>query len=314
MRDGAAWQELLETQAGVVTLGQATTHGWTRHAVAAQTAAGRWSSLHRNVYATFTGELTYEQRLWSGLLYAGRRAAASHESALWLHDRKRPEPRLVHVTVRRRRDAVQAGGLRVYRSDLSPHEVLDLAQPPRVRVERAVLECAAARPKLDDAVAVVADAVQRGATTAERLRSALRERPCLRHRAILGEVLDMCGSGAHSLLEVRHEWIRRSHGLPEPVRQKRHEGAVVDVDYDGLVVELDGRAGHFEVAGWWKDMLRDDLHTARGRAVLRFPGFVLLTQPYVVAHLEAEALERLGWTGPVRCPPRCPGLSELGWA
>src|SRR4051812_21889352 len=130
MRDGPEWQELLATQSGVVTLAQAKTQGWTRHAVAAQVAANRWSNLHRNVYATTTGELTYEQRLGAGLLYAGRKAFASHESALWLYDRKRPEPQLVHITVPRMRDAVSAEGLRVYRSDLAPNEVLDLAEPP----------------------------------------------------------------------------------------------------------------------------------------------------------------------------------------
>ena len=72
---------------------------------------------------------------------------------------------------------------------------------------------------------------------------------------------------------------------------------MVDVDYGGRIVELDGRTGHFEVAGWCRDMLRDDLHTVRGRAVLRFPAFVLLTRPHLVAHLEAEALQRLGWQG-----------------
>ena len=248
------------TQSGVVTLAQAKAHGWTRHAVAAQVAAGRWSNLHRTVYATCTGELTYEQRLWAGLLYAGRKAVASHESALWLYDRKRPEPRRVHITVPRMRDAASAEGLRVYRSDLYPDELVDLAEPPRVRFERAVLECAAAAGTLDDAIAIVADAIQRRATTAERLHRALRQRPSLRYRAVLSDVLDMCGAGAHSLLEVRHEWIRRSHRLPPPTRQVRHEDAVVDVDYDDLVVELDGRPGHFRVDVWWKDMLRDGHH------------------------------------------------------
>ncbi|HSP38490.1 MAG TPA: hypothetical protein VLR26_12125 [Frankiaceae bacterium] len=313
MRGGLEWDELLIRQAGLVTVAQAREQGWTRHAVAAQITARRWCSAHRGVVATFTGERTYEQRVWAAVLYAGRKAAASHESALWLHDRKRAVPEVVHVTVPRLRDAVRAAGIRVYRSDLGPDEVMDLACPPRVRVERAVVECAGAAGNLDRAIAVVADSIQRRLTTADRLRRALDLRPCLRHRAVLLEVLDMCGAGAHSLLEVRHEQIRRSHGLPQPRRQVRHEGAIVDVDYDGLVVELDGRPGHFEVAGWWKDMLRDDLHTARGRAVLRFPGFVLLTQPHVVAHIEAEALGRLGWTGTLRCPRGCPGLTELGW-
>jgi very-short-patch-repair endonuclease len=310
VRGGPGWSDLLTTQAGILTVAQAREHGWTRHAVEAQVAAGRWARLHRGVLATFTGDLTYEQRVWSGLLYAGRGAAVSHESALWLHDRDRTPPATVHITVARRRDAARAEGLRVYRSDLGPDEVMDLASPPRVTVERAVVECAGAARSDEQAIAVVAEAIQRRLTTAERLRRTLEKRPCLRHRALLLEILDMCGAGAHSLLEVRHEQIRRSHGLPEPVRQVRHEGAVVDVDYDGLIVELDGRTGHFNVSGWWKDMLRDDMHTAAGRAVLRWPSFVLLTQPNLVAHLEAEALRRRGWTGVIRCPPGCPGLPE----
>jgi hypothetical protein len=310
VRDGPEWSDLLTTQLGIVAVVQARRQGWTRHAVNAQVAAGRWTRLHRGVLATFTGVLTYEQKLWAGLLYAGRGAVVSHESALWLHDRDRKTPAAVHVTVGRRRDAARAAGLRVYRSDLTPDEMMDQASPPRVTVERAVLDCAAVARSIDAAIAIVAEAIQRRLTTAERLRRALEKRPCLRHRALLLEILDMCGAGAHSLLEVRHEQIRRSHGLPEPLRQVRHEGAVVDVDYDGLIVELDGRTGHFNVSGWWKDMMRDDLHTAAGRAVLRWPSFVLLTRPNVVAHLEAEALRRRGWTGVLRCPPGCPGLPE----
>lgn len=69
-----------------------------------------------------------------------------------------------------------------------------------------------------------------------------------------------------------------------------------------------------DVDGWWKDMLRDDLHKAEGRAVLRFPGHVLLTRPHVVAHLEAAVLNRLGWPGPLQCPPDCPGMPEADGA
>jgi very-short-patch-repair endonuclease len=311
MRGGEQWDQLLAAQAGVVTLGQAAKHGWTRHAVANQIASGRWSSPHRGVVATFTGRLTYEQRVWAGLCYAGRDATVSHASALWLQDRGWARPSVVHLTVPRMRDAVRAPGLRVYRSDLSAGELRDLAEPRRVRVERAVLECAGACRSITDAIAVVATAIQRRLTTADRLRVALDLRPCLRHRALLIEVLDMCGNGAHSLLEVSHERIQRTHGLPLGRRQVRHGLAVVDVDLDGLIVELDGRAGHLEVENWWGDMLRDDLHTVEGRAVLRFPGFLLLTHPHLVAHVEGAALARRGWTGRIRCPQGCPGLDEL---
>ncbi len=311
MRGGEQWDQLLAVQAGIVTVAQARQHGWSRHAVANQVASGRWSSPHRGVVATVTGQLTYDQRLWAGLCYAGRDAAVSHASALWLQDRGWTRPSVVHLTVPRMRDAVRAPGLRVHRSDLSPCELHERSEPRRVRVERAVLECAGACRAVEDAVALVASAIQRRLTTADRLQDALALRPCLRHRALLGEVLDMCGDGAHSLLEVGHERIQRAHGLPRGKRQVRHGLAVVDVDLDGLVVELDGRAGHLEVQNWWGDMLRDDLHTVEGRAVLRFPGFLLLTHPHLVAHVEAAALTRRGWTGRIRCPEGCPGLDEL---
>jgi very-short-patch-repair endonuclease len=314
VRDGPVWQELLARQDGVVSAGQAAEMGWSRHALQAQVHAGRWTRPVRGVYVTRTGLLTYEQRIWVAVLSAGAGAVASHQTALWLHDRPERQPLLVHVTVPRSRNARRGPGLVVHRSDCDPRDVMPAASPARVRVERAVLETAAAAPSDETAVAVEAGAVQRRLTTAGRLQAVLERCPTLARRHLLRGVLTMCGRGAHSLLEVQHERIRRRHYLPEPRRQVRHGSAVIDVEYDGLVVELDGRAGHFNVAGWWRDMLRDDLHTASGRAVLRFPGFLLLTQPHVVAHLEAAALRTRGWPGVLRCPPGCPGFPEAGVA
>jgi very-short-patch-repair endonuclease len=304
------WPSFTRGQAGVVHLRQVGEYGWTRSGVRAQVAAGRWQRAGRGVYALQSGALDHEQHIWTGVLSAGTGAAASHATALWLVDRTMPVPGMVHVCVPWPRSVRPLPGVVVHRLTSMAGDIHPVGTPPRLRVERAALEAAAAARGDEDAIALVSDVVQRGLSTADRLRDVLLRLPTLRRRAMLDDVLSMAGEGAHTLLEVRHEQIRRGHGLPQPRRQQRHGRAVVDVDYDGLVVELDGRKGHLDVDGWWKDMLRDDLHEAEGRAVLRFPGHILLTRPHVVAHLEAAVLTRLGWRGPLRCPTGCPGMPE----
>jgi hypothetical protein len=54
-------------------------------------------------------------------------------------------------------------------------------------------------------------------------------------------------------------------------------------------------------------MTRDNQNTVDGVATLRFPGFVLLTDPHAVAEVTARALQRRGWSGSLRCPAGCPG-------
>jgi hypothetical protein len=304
------WKQLLEHQCGLVSSAQAADHGWTSHRLRAQVKAERWQRIHLGVYFTRTGALSYEQRIWAAVLHAGPRAAAARETAVWLSDRKQREPALVHIVVPRTRDARSLTGVRIHRGDVAEEDLQLDAAPPRVRLEHAVLQAAGAARTEEAAIAVISEPVQRRLTTPARLADALPRHPRLRRRRLLAEVLALCVKGAHTLLEVRHDQIRRGHGLPEPRRQVQHGEAVVDVDYDGLVVELDGRLGHLDVGGWWRDMLRDDLHTISGRAVLRFPGFLLLTQPHVVAHVEAAALRRRGWKGTLRCPHGCPGFPE----
>jgi very-short-patch-repair endonuclease len=145
-----------------------------------------------------------------------------------------------------------------------------------------------------------------------RLREVLRRNPNLRRHALLGQVLDLAADGAETLLEVRHHEITTAHGLPLPDRQRRLGDAVVDGLYecpDGsqLVAEFDGKLGHLDAEGWWADMHRDNRHTIDRLGVLRFPGYLLLTDPHGVATTIAAALTARGWRGVLRCPTSCPG-------
>jgi len=41
---------------------------------------GRWRQVHKGVYATFTGPITPDARLWAAVLYAGQGAYLSHRT------------------------------------------------------------------------------------------------------------------------------------------------------------------------------------------------------------------------------------------
>lgn len=305
--------DLLERQHGVLSRGQALSHGLSRHAVAHQIAARRWQRVHPGVFATVTGLLDVDQRIWAGVLYAGADAKAGFRTAWWLSDRKLPEPEVVDVVIPDPRIVHPQPGLVVHRTRrLHPDDVHPTASPPRFRLERSVLDCAATAPDDDQAVALLASAIQRRTTTATRLREAMRRCPNLRRRALLTDLLDLAEVGAESLLEVLHHRITTSHGLPAPDRQRRLGAAIVDAAYDCpngsvLVVELDGKLGHLGTDSWWQDMQRDNGHTVATRGVLRFPAFMLITKPHVIAETIAAALRARGWTGEFRCPRGCAG-------
>src|SRR6202000_1714574 len=56
-------------QAGVVNRNQLLRAGVSRNAASAKVRHGRWRTLHPGVYATFTGAVSWEARLWAAALY-----------------------------------------------------------------------------------------------------------------------------------------------------------------------------------------------------------------------------------------------------
>jgi very-short-patch-repair endonuclease len=305
--------ELLELQHGILTVHQAEESGLSRQSVTYRVLQGRWQRVHPGVYANSAAALDAEQRIWAGMLYAGLGAYLGFRTAWWLADRQLSEPEVIDIVVPDPRIVRKQPGLRIHRTrrwderDLQP-----TALPRRFRLERAVLDCASAAASPAQAVAQLASAVQRRTTTVPRLKEVLGRCPNLPRHALLSEVLDLAADGAETLLEVRHHHITTSHGLPAPQRQRRLGDALVDSLYDcpdgsQLVTELDGKQGHFDTPGWWADMARDNQHTVNRLGVLRFPGFVLLTDPHQVAATIAAALTTRGWTGTLRCPRSCPG-------
>jgi hypothetical protein len=312
---------LLRSQEDVLTLSQASQHGWTPRRVRGQLDAGRWRRVVRGVYVTHTGTLTYHQRIYAVLLYCGDGCVANHETALWLADPVGGPPRQVHVLVPASRVLqIPLPEVVVHRSrQLPASDVHPARRPPRVVVERAVTDCLRTARTDDEAVGIIARTVQRGLSSPGRLHAAIGRASSLPRRAMLLDALVLAREGAHSAAEVRFRRRARTHGLPVGSCQYRIVlgGAVyLDVRYDQhrgrpVVLELDGRLGHFDVDSWRRDMLRDSLQVAAGDVVLRLPALLVFTQSAIPIGLVALALRREGWEGQLRrCRDRACGCHQ----
>lgn len=290
-------------QGGVVSLSQALAGGLDRAAVHRRVASGRWQRIFPRVYATFSGPLPPASRLHAALLYAGAGAVLSHVTAAALHGWRSPHDASVHVTVSVTRRVAPQLGLVVHRSRRPP---AGRGSPARTAPERTVVDCIHLCTDVADAIAVVTEALRRRSTTADRLAGAVQQHRGLRHRGAVLTLLT-AGDGVHSPLEAAYAVVERAHGLPVATRQRRRVSAgrvtFDDIAYDewGVVVELDGRLGHEEADGRFRDMARDNAHVMDGRTPLRFGWRDVLGSPCAVAAVVTAVLRRNGWRGKGVC-------------
>lgn len=191
-------REIARCQGGVVTRQQALRTGMTAGAIVAKIKYGRWRQLYRGVYATFTGPLSRQARLWAAVLYAGNGARLSHETAAELHGLPGPAGRPgvpsalggpgvpvppIHLTVPASRRVRPAHGLVIHVSALlGEPPLVPRGTLPRTPVEATVLDLVHAARDIDEARAWVTRACARGLTTEERLRAAMSARSRLRWR------------------------------------------------------------------------------------------------------------------------------------
>ncbi len=94
------WLSLLGAQCGIVDRGQAKRAGFSDRQIWHRLRSGRWQRVHEGVYATFTGPLSPDARLWAALRRAGDGAMLSHETAAEVHGLiDKPASKTIHITV-----------------------------------------------------------------------------------------------------------------------------------------------------------------------------------------------------------------------
>jgi len=304
--------ELLGQQNGVITRKQVLACGLPAAFVRRKLRRGTWVAVEPGVYITHTGALTWRQRAWIAVL-ALPRAALSHESALCAAGLELSMSGPIHVAVDREARVADRRGIVVHRCAGLEERVQWNMRPPRVRVEHAVLDVAAAARREIDTIAILADAVQARLTTPSRLQLALSGRRRLARRSLIGEVLADVAAGTCSVLEHAYlTRVERPHGLPRPRRQAPTtvgRPGFRDVEYHefGQIIELDGRFGHDDPQSRDRDLERDlDAAVFGKQHTLRLGWGQVYVRPCATADKVAAVLRHRGWTGkPTRCP-RCP--------
>jgi Transcriptional regulator, AbiEi antitoxin len=306
-------------QKGVISRAQVLASGTSLGTIRRAVESGRWQRIYPGVYATFSGELSREARLWAALLHAGPMAWLSYETAAELHGMTDRRDKYIHVSVPANRRVVPVPGVRVHIAGV-------LSDCDRYRREPGLGLLATTYPEdtlldlvdqcddFDDVCGWVTRAVSRHVVIDVRVRAFMAERRRLRWREDVGILLEEAANGTHSPLEYRWDHgVERSHGLPRSVAQRRYtkpDGSRgfrdrVFAGY-GVVVELDGELAH-PVETRWRDRDRDNHAAADDLETLRF-GWKHVRPPAncATAALTARVLRNHGWRGaPTRCGPDC---------
>jgi hypothetical protein len=298
---------LLIEQDGLVARRQLAAVGVAKHDLDRMRRRRVLTGVHPGVFVNHTGPLTWRQRAWAAVLYAGPAAA------LYLESASEDGGELVHVAIDAGRRVVDREGVRIHRvRNLAPMVQWHFG-PPRLRFEDNTLELAHRAQTELDAIEVLASAVGSRRTTAVRLRDALGRRSRLRRRPLLSRLLDDLEAGTCSVLEHGYlTRVERAHGLPVGRRQRPRDGVhgseYRDVEYEavGLVVELDGRVGHAAWVAQGRDADRDLDDHADGREAVRLRWAQVYGTPCRTANRIGRILARRGWAGrPRRCGPGC---------
>lgn len=295
---------LLFRQDGVISTRQARRF-LSPKAIRHRLASGRWRAAHRGVYLTTTGPVTVHQRRWIAALTAGqgRIAPLAGLSALAVLGLRGHPDRPIRVLIGiDRQDTDPLPGVRVHRTrHLPPEDLHRAGRPPCTMPGRSVIDAAQWARTDDEAVIIIAAAVQQRLVGAVDLAPVLARGWRLRRRAVIEAAVADAVGGAHSGNEVDFARLCRRAGLPEPSRQVvrvdptgRRRYRDVHFDQWGVHVEIDG-GQHMEVRAWYADMRQHNEVAIAGERLLRFPGFALRLRPDEVIAQVRAALIAAGW-------------------
>lgn len=269
--------------------------------------SGNWTRPHRAIYLAHNGPLTPDQRIWVGVLAAGRgrRAPLAGLSALKSYGMRGTHATIDVLVPAHMRDVDPPPHVRIHRTMRLPAVDYRRGLPPRTAPPRSVVDAAQWAPTDDNARAIIAAAFQQRLVTLGEMEAVLRRMPRLRRRPLIVETVRDAGGGSQSGAELDFLHLCRRGGLPEPSRQtvrldtggrRRYRDAYFEEWR--VHVEIDG-SQHIRPAEWWADMERQNAMWIAGDRVLRFPAWALRHTPdRVIAQVRA-ALTAAGWSAPV---------------
>ncbi len=253
--------------------------GVDRHFIRNQVRAERWQEVSPVVIATTTGFLSFEQRLWAGVLHAGEPAAVGGLTAAGIAGLRGWDRSEVTIMVPKSESPLVLPGWKLVETR---RDIAAMTRPgpgvPVLRLEPAVLLHAAYTRSERTACGLLAAAVQQKLTRPDRLREWVDRLKPLRRSPMFREVLTDIAGGAQSMAEIDIGRVCTRYGLPRPTRQvmrrdRSGRRRYTDCEWelpDGRIVVLEVDGGiHMEVETWWSDMARERDLVIDGRIVLR---------------------------------------------
>jgi len=296
---------LIFEQAGILTTAQAC-RPLGRGVVRTRLEHERWRRICRGVISTQNGSLTRQQQLWVAVLVAGPGACLAGGTAATEGAVRGLRTGVLQVIIpatRRRSSRLprlppDMPPVHLYRTAVLPSGHRQVGSPPRTTIARSVVDAAAWSLGDDEARSTIAAACQQRRVHPAELREVLAMFPRIRrHRLIATTISDIEG-GTEALSEIDFSRLCRRHLLPEPDRQRRRTDAegrtrFIDAYWPRwrLQVEVDG-AHHMEVRHWAADMLRQNQLWLDGERILRFPAWLVRSDPAAVAAQLRTALTR----------------------
>lgn len=280
------WQDVADSQSGVLTRQQALAGGLSAEAWRWRLQAGRWTSLLPGVVVLHNGPPTEEQVLWAAVLGAGPRAALTGDAALRAWGMRLEAPQVLHLAtpgdVRRAPHRLRLGehpGLhvvphRVTRFDRVVHPA---RRPALLRPAAALLHAAAWAPSDRAASWRLAAAVQQRVVQPEQVRAMSDVLTRLPRRGLTDSVMKDVELGAHAATELDLLRLCRAFRLPRPDQLQLRLRTATRLHYldawwerQRVLLEADG-ALHRDATTWGADRLRtnDVAIATRGRDVVQ---------------------------------------------
>ncbi len=271
---------LLERQAGVVTLAQATACGMSPDTVRRRVRDRRWEQLYPRVHLVGGHRLTGEARVWAAWLWAGERATVCGPAAAFRHGMLAAAPDVVDLVLPAALHRRALPGLRLHRHDLPLADRvgldgLELTARPLTALETALV--------VADGSTFLDRALQRHVRFASVYRAYCRHlgRPGWRRtRHLLVAAADRADSAAERLL-VR---ILREAGIGGWVLGHPFGPWRIDLAFPRkkVAVEVDGWAWHVDVERFRADRRKQNALVRAGWDPLRFTWHDLDGRPAAV--------------------------------
>jgi len=272
--------ELAARHSGVVHRRDLARAGIDRFGVRTEVAAGRWALAGRHTVVIGVAEPSGPGLWWRAVWESGSGTVLDGAAALMAAGLTGFTPAALDVWVPPRSTAHAVPDVIRHRYRAPPpHRASGL---PRVLPEIATIHAAMWAASDRQAALLVCLPVQQRLVAPARLLAAWQAVQRSPRRAVLAGVIgDVC-DGVHSLGELDFaRWCRR-YGLPGPRRQTLRVTprgrAYLDVEFDGLVVEIDG-SQHLLGLSPVDDALRANEVVLGSDRVLRLPVLGLRLQP-----------------------------------